>query len=77
VSDWPPKWQAARVEALIAVELRLGMMLVELDELEDLVWEDARLAGEVRQLAARLRTRRNDLRDQVRAYQANLEEAEA
>lgn len=77
MNDWPPNWQAMRVEGLIAKELRLGGILVDLDELVDLVSEDATLAAEVRMLAARLRTRRNDWRDQVRTYQAFLEEAEA
>jgi hypothetical protein len=77
VNEWPPSWRAARVESLIARELRLGGILVDLDEATDLVSDDPALAGEVRILAARLRTRRNDWRDQVRAYQASLEEAEA
>jgi hypothetical protein len=72
--DWPPDWQAARLQSLIARELRLGAILVELDELGDLVGDDPGLAGEVRVLAARLRTRRNDWRDLVRSYQAGLEE---
>jgi hypothetical protein len=75
--SWPPDWQAMRVEGLIAREVRLGAILVELDEAEDLVSEDAALAAEVRILAARLRTRRNDWRDQVRRYQSSLEESRA
>lgn len=74
---WLASWQSMRVEGLIARELRLGAILVELDELEELIGDDGHLAQEVRMLAARLRTRRNDWRDQVRAYQAALEEAEA
>lgn len=78
MNDWPPKsWKTSRVEALIARELRLGGILIELDELTELIGEDAALAAQVRQLAARLRTRRNDWRDQVRALQAALEEVEA
>jgi len=76
-NGWLASWQTMRVESLIARELRLGAMLVELDELADLIADDANLAAEVRMLAARLRTRRNDWRDQVRAYQSALEEAEA
>lgn len=73
---WPPNWQAMRVEALIARELRLGAILVELDELTELIGEDPKLAAEVRALAARIRTRRNDWRDQVRGLQQYLEEVQ-
>lgn len=73
MTEWPPDWRAARVESLIARELRLGALLVELEELVDLVGDDADLAAEVRVLAARLRTRRNDWRDQVRDHQQALE----
>lgn len=76
MNDWPPNWQAMRVESLIARELRLSGFLVDMDEIVDLVSDDPKLAGEVRGLSARLRTRRNDWRDQVRAFQQTLEEVE-
>ena len=76
MTDFPPSWKASRIEALVARELRLGVILAELDELVDLIGEDASLASEARILAARLRTRRNDWRDQITAYQEKLEEVE-
>jgi hypothetical protein len=70
VTAWPPDWQTMRVEALIGRELRLGEILVDLDELEDLLADHPSCAADLRVLAARMRTIRNDWRDQVRAWQA-------
>jgi hypothetical protein len=74
---WPPDWRALRAEALDAVVIRAGVVLAELDELEQLFSEDEDLCSTARQLAGRVRTRRNEIRDEAQAYRRAVGELAA
>lgn len=62
---WPPDWRSARADACEAVCIRLGVILAELDELEQVLWEDMEVCSVSRQLAGRVRERRNGFREEA------------
>jgi hypothetical protein len=62
---WPPDWRVSKADALEAVVIRLGLVLAELDELEALLADDPPTCSAARQLAGRVRTRRDGHRDEI------------
>jgi hypothetical protein len=66
---WPPDWRTARADALEATVIRLGLILVELDELEALqegdLGSNPEIVSRTRELAAYVRARRNGMREEM------------
>jgi hypothetical protein len=77
MNDWPPDWRTAKANAAEAVVIRLGVVLAELDELEQLLADDPDICSTARQLAGRIRTRRDELRTQCETLRAALGELAA
>jgi hypothetical protein len=65
---WPPDWRTAEADALEAKVIRLGVVLAELDELEQVLGNDDGVCAGARALAARVRSRRNEFRDLAQEY---------
>lgn len=65
---WPPDWRTARAEACDATCIRLGLILAELDELEQILGEEPEIVSQARQLAGRVRTVRNGYREEAESY---------
>jgi hypothetical protein len=70
MDDWPPDWRSTKADACEAIVIRLGIVLVELDELEQLLAGDVTTCSAARQLAGRVRTRRNELQAEAEALRS-------
>lgn len=77
---WPPDWRTARADALEATVIRLGLILVELDELEALqegdLGSNPEIVTRTRELAAYVRARRNGMREEMDRLRAAIRELE-